>query len=59
MSYTLSTPCHYCEKHENCNDERNIMNGVYKIHSDNETHRGSGMIVLMCNKAITTIKEVR
>ncbi len=56
MSYCLTTPCYNCKKGgttpQDCTDMMLLTDAVNKIHSKtyDEGHKGSGNIVLCCNK---------
>lgn len=50
MSYNFQNPCYNCKKKEQCKDQDKIQEAIYGIHRDDETHKGSGTVVLMCTK---------
>lgn len=58
MSYSRNYPCAYCNKKTTCTDSTRIEEGIEKIHqtSYENGHKGSGTIILQCNKMDSNIK---
>lgn len=50
MSYGFITPCYNCKKNDKCEDAKNIQEGISNCYKNNETHKGSGNVMLCCAK---------